>query len=234
VNREHTISGLRVISWAAIVAIVFAGVTAAPRHTGAQTPGMFTVQFSADETMTTAGRSGNPTTMAGRVYIGKARMRTDMNMAGRGNMAMILNLETKNTIILMLDQKMAMDMSAMGGRAGQMMGAKPPIDTSKPIDPEHPCAMSPDMTCNLVGNETVNGRECQKWIMTRKASDGTTTTSTAWLDMKLHYPIKVTGDNFSLELKNIVEGPQPDALFVIPPDFKVMDPSAMMGRGGRN
>ena len=143
---------------------------------------------------------------------------------------MIFNMETKNTIILMLDQKMAMDLRSMGAMAGRGMGAmKPPVDTNKPFDPEHPCAANADMTCTLAGNETVNGRACQKWVMTQKSNGSV---STAWIDMKLHYPIKAISESSSLELRNVVEGEQPDSLFVIPPGFKTVDPSAMMG--GRN
>jgi hypothetical protein len=231
VNREHTISGLRVISWAAIVAMVFAGLVLAPRRAAAQAPGMFTVPFSADQTITSTGRGGTPQTITGKVYVGKARTRMDMSTQG-GNMAMIINLETKESIMLMIDRKMAMKMSAdglsgmMGGRGMQM---KPPVDTSKPFDPAHPCAESTDMTCTVVGNETVNGRECQKWVMTQKSTGKVTT---AWIDLKLHYPIKAVSDSGTLELRNVVEGAQPDSLFVVPPDFTVMDPKAMMG--GRN
>jgi len=233
VNRGQFSNRMRSLSWVAIVAMVFVGVVYTPRHANAQAPAMFTVPFSADEIMTTQGRLGAPQTMTGKIYVGKARLRTDMNVGGRGNMATIINLETKETIILMLDQKMAMNMSAMAGMAGRGMGGpKPPIDTSKPFDPEHPCSVSADMTCAPAGNETVNGRECQKWIITSKSPNGGTTTSTAWVDMRLRFPVKTVGDSFSLELKNIVEGAQPDNLFAIPPDFKVMDPRAMMG--GRN
>jgi len=233
VNRGQFSNRMRSLSWVAIVAMVFVGVVYTPRHANAQAPAMFTVPFSADEIMTTQGRLGAPQTMTGKIYVGKARLRTDMNVGGRGNMATIINLETKETIILMLDQKMAMNMSAMAGMAGRGMGGpKPPIDTSKPFDPEHPCSVSADMTCAPAGNETVNGRECQKWMITSKSPNGGTTTSTAWVDMRLRFPVKTVGDSFSLELKNIVEGAQPDNLFAIPPDFKVMDPRAMMG--GRN
>lgn len=229
VNRGERSNGLRSLYWVAIVAALFAGMTFAPRHAAAQGPVLFTVPFSADQTLTSIGRSGAPVTITGKVYIGKARMRTDMNSTQAGNVAIIMNLETKETIMLMIDRKMAMKMSNNGMMGGRGMQMKPPVDTSKPFDPAHPCADSSDMTCKIEGNETINGRECQKWVMTKK-SDGKV--STAWIDMKLHYPIKAVSDSGTLELRNVVEGAQPDDLFEVPPGFTVMDPGAMMG--GRN
>lgn len=230
-NRGNFSNSLRSLSLAAIVAMVFAGLGLAPSRASAQTAAMFTVPFSADQTITSTGRGGSPVVITGKVYVGKARTRMDMSTQG-GNMAMIMNLETKETIMLMIDRKMAMKMSAdglsgmMGGRGMQV---KPPVDTSRPFDPAHPCAESTDMTCTVAGNETVNGRDCQKWVMTQKS---TGKVSTAWIDLKLHYPIKAISDSGTLELRNVVEGAQPDGLFMVPPDYTVMDPKAMMG--GRN
>ena len=233
-SRKNAIGGLRIISWASIVALVFVGVVAAPRHTGAQVPGMVVVPFSADGTIVTKDKSGNPQTMSLKLFVGKGRMRMEMNLGGRGNMAWIINSETNNAIILMLDQKMAMDLSSLGGRGGPINGPKPAFDFTKRFDPDHPCTSMSDTTCTLVGNETVNGRDCQKWVFVHKPANGTTTTSTAWFDSRIRFPIKAVSEDSSFDLRNVVEGAPPDTLFGIPPDFKVIDPSAMMGRGGRN
>lgn len=82
------------------------------------------------------------------------------------------------------------------------------------------------MTCKKVGTETVNGRLCDKWVMTDKHG----ATTTAWIDQKLFYPIKTqTSSGETFELTNVKEGRQDDSLFQPPAGYRKMDLGSMMG-----
>lgn len=174
-------------------------------------------QFSADLQM--SGRGGED--MTGKMYFGGQQTRTDMAMRGHESI-MINDLAKKTSYMLMPQQKMYMEFNAaMTGRRG------PNTRDMKPMDPDHPCAHEEGVTCKKVGAETVNGRSCDKWVFTGKNGE----THTAWIDQKLHFPIKMeNADGATWQLKNIKEGPQAATLFQIPPDYQKMDMGGMMGR----
>jgi hypothetical protein len=97
-----------------------------------------------------------------------------------------------------------------------------PID-----DPENACkawekSMENPGTCKKVGDETVNGREAIKYTGAMENGD----TGTAWIDRKLHFPIKWEGEKTAAELQNIQEGPQDAKLFEIPKDYQKLDTAA--------
>jgi hypothetical protein len=82
------------------------------------------------------------------------------------------------------------------------------------------------MTCKNLGTETVNGRSCDKWLLTSKNGSSTTT----WVDQKLHFPIKTqTSEGNSFQLINIKEGDQPASLFAPPSGYRKIDLGSMMG-----
>ncbi len=144
--------------------------------------------------------------------------------------AMIVGLTNHESWMLNYDEKIAMNLSSMAQMGKAASGAKSPLDLTKPFDAEHPCAQDPSITCEIVGNEIVNGRSCQKIIVTSR-ENGKVQKSTVWLDLKLGYPVKMVYDGGSLELRNIQVGHQPDSLFEVPPDFQKMDMSQMMREG---
>ena len=101
---------------------------------------------------------------------------------------MITDAAKKTTYMVMPQQKMYMEMStAMQG----MRGRGPRMPDVKALDPSNPCSASPEMTCQKVGTETVNGRSCDKWEF--KSKTDPRTNHTAWIDQKLHFPIKNVG-----------------------------------------
>jgi hypothetical protein len=149
-------------------------------------------------------------------------MRMDMNAEGH-NMAMIHDMPGKVTYMLMPQQRMYMEMHA--GQNTMQRGPKMP--DLKSYDPEHPCANEPDMVCEKVGSETVNGRSTDKWIFRNKKSGDTTT---AWVDKKLHFPVKTVNSGGSeMNLTNIQEGTPSASLFEIPAGYRKFDMGAMMG-----
>jgi hypothetical protein len=73
--------------------------------------------------------------------------------------------------------------------------------------------------------EQVNGRSCDHWQITHK--DGKVTN--AWIDQKLHFPIKSVSDDSTWQLTNIKEGEPSASLFEIPSGYRKMDIGGVMG-----
>jgi hypothetical protein len=190
-----------------------------------QVPTYFRSEFSADETISSTS-SGNNTSANNKLYVSKTKMRMDIS-AGAGKTAMIVDLTKQETWMLNYDEKIAMHMTSMAQMGKAAAGDNLPFDLMKPFDPEHPCAQNPNVTCDILGDEVVNGRNCQKILMTSKLN-GKIQKSTAWLDLSLGYPIKMVYEGGSLELRNIQVGHQPENLFEVPSDFQKVDMSQMM------
>jgi hypothetical protein len=129
----------------------------------------------------------------------------------------------QKSYMLMPQQKTAMDMSAVMARTR---------DSMREITPQQLAASRGDLcantaegrTCKKLGPDKVGGRPATKWQMTEK--DGAR--STVWMDDALVVMLRHESDQGTVELQNLKEGPQPDALFQVPADFKVVQPSAGM------
>ncbi len=174
--------------------------------------------FSSDMSITAA--KGEATT--GKFYFSPPKQRMDMSARGR-DVIMITDGKTQTSLILMPQQHMYMEVRA--GQSSPMAPRMPKIDTS--FDPANPCAARPDVTCKNDGTETLNGRVCDKWEFTDKKSG----TTTAWIDRRLHFPIKtVTADGSTVEFSNIKEGAPDASLFEVPAGYRKLDIPAMGGR----
>lgn len=181
----------------------------------AQMPQPFAADFSAVS-------KGRPP-LTGKFFVSLPNTRMDMTARGMAT-SMIVNGNTKTSYMVMHAQRMYMEMKQ--GPANPMAQSLPQIESS--FDAKNPCASSPDSTCKDLGPDTVNGRLCEKWQITPKNGNITTT----WVDQKLHFPIKTqTADGSSFELSNIQEGSQAASLFGPPADYRKVD-VGMMG-GGR-
>ena len=177
--------------------------------------------FSADMTMNPGKGAENVT---GKVYFSLPKTRMDMTARGQ-NMSMITNSSTQTSYMVMHQQHMYMEMHA--NQNNPMTRNMPKIDGS--FDPQNPCGKQADVTCKKAGTETVNGRVCDKWVTTDKNGK----TSTAWVDQKLYFPIKVlSAEGATMELTNVKEGAQPASTFEVPAGYRKMDLGGMMG-GGR-
>ena len=185
----------------------------------AQSPQPFAADFSA---VSAVSKDRPPLT--GKLFSSLPNTRMDMTTRGMAT-SMIVNGNTKTSYIVMHAQHMYMEMKP--GQANPMGQSLPQVESS--FDPKNPCAASTDSTCKDLGPDTVNGRLCEKWQITPKNGNVTTT----WVDQKIHFPIKTqTADGSSFELSNIKEGSQPASLFDPPADYRKMDLGGMMG-GGR-
>ena len=184
----------------------------------AQSPQM--TPFSAD-VQVTSGHAGNTQDVAGQMYINRDHMRMDMNAGPHGGAIIITNFVTKTTDTLMPQQHMYMEFNA-----DQAMARRPGMAPSiKPFtDPSNPCASEAGATCKNLGVEEVNGRSCDHWQITDKNGK----VSNAWIDQKLHFPIKSVSQDTTFQLTNIKEGDQPASLFEIPPGYQKMDIGQMM------
>jgi len=75
-----------------------------------------------------------------------------------------------------------------------------------------------------MGNETINGRQTEKWVMQQTRPDGNSEKTFQWYDPELGITIKeiMTG-GYIRELKNIKLGKQPVSLFEIPAGYKKIE-----------
>ncbi len=171
------------------------------------------VPFAADMSMK-PGRGGEP--MNGKLYFGDNGIRVQMNAAGHETV-MITDLDKKTSYLIMPRQRMYMELSADSSmRRGRN------LPDWENFNPNNPCAVGEDYTCTKIGSETVNGRDCDKWQMKPKSPD--LRPSTAWVDKKLHLPVRmVGGDGTEFNLTNVREGSQPASLFELPAGYKKMD-----------
>jgi len=161
-------------------------------------------QFTADM-ITTEG----DVSRTGKFYVENPFYRMDMEENGQ-KMFVVVNNETKTTKVFMPSEKMYMemksdDMKSMSNDVFQSIKAQKEKYETK-----------------LVGEETVNGYECEKYQVMIDGSP----VSTYWQSPEIEYPIKViSGDkqNMVMELKNIEKGDIDDAMFKIPAGFTKME-----------
>ena len=98
----------------------------------------------------------------------------------------------------------------------------PGVTDSMPFPDEtgKPCASLQATSCTRMGQETVNGRQCERWELT-STSDGDTIKTTVWLDPTLRAPIRWQTDaGERYDFTKIQVGAQPDSLFQVPAGYK--------------
>lgn len=166
-----------------------------------------------------------PGTTAAKLYFGKDKLRIEsQNSGARSGGALIMNLATQTSTVLMPQQHMYMDMPAQS--KAQRLG----YTFFQTGDVENACsdwlklASNKGGSCHKIGDESVNGRDTVKYESTNANGER----NQFWLDPKLRFPIKWQGKNNG-ELQNIKEGSQPSSLFEVPAGFTKMEiPAGMM------
>jgi hypothetical protein len=203
--------GRRMIRTSGLIAILLTAAFAA-----AQT------EFSGEMVDLQKGETSNA-----KIYFGKDKLRIEPTKKdARGGGAVIMNLSTQTTTVLMDAQHMYMEMPQ------QMAGQRNPYTYTffRTGDVEAACSDWAQQThnngtsCHKIGNDTVNGRNCVKYEGTNQKGE----TTTFWIDPKLRFPIKGQGKNSNWELRNIQEGSQPASLFEVPAGYTKMDMGGMM------
>lgn len=180
-------------------------------------------EFSAE--MVDTQKSGNPT--QAKIYMAKDKLRIESGVGNaKGSGAVIMNLATQTSTILMDKQHMYMEMPT------PTTGQRTMYNFFRTGDVESACvdwlqqAKNKGGSCHKVGSDTVNGRSTVKYE--GKSAEGDTVTF--WIDPKVRFPVKWEGKNGGGELRNIQEGTQPASLFEIPAGYTKMDMGGMMQR----
>lgn len=121
----------------------------------------------------------------------------------------IMDMVTGKTITLQPEEKMYIEMPAMGSPA-----------TAADSDQE----LAKIATKKKIGTEKVNGYKCDKHLITYH--DKTMGKMTQWYAKKLNFPIKTVYNGpqgeMVTEYTNIKEGKVSDSLFEIPPGYQKM------------
>lgn len=170
-------------------------------------------------------KPGTPTTA--KIFFAKDKMRIESQSsnARAGGGAVIVNLASQTTTVLMPQQHMYMDMSQQSQM--QRLG----YNFFRTGNVEDACGdwlkvgAHKGGSCHKLGNESVGGRDTVKF----EATTASGVVSNFWIDPKLRFPVKWQGKNSDGELRNIEEGPQPASLFEIPAGYTKMEmPGGMM------
>jgi len=143
------------------------------------------VEFSAD-TVESDMQGGERT---GKLYVGKDRVRTDVDINGQ-SLIQIIDLKAQEALMINTQEKSFLRSQAGGG---DMMPA-PKTDAASP------CAGMQNITCKQTGKENVYDRPAIKWEFTNKAG-GKTETMTIWLDEQRGIPVRqIMPDGSSIDM----------------------------------
>ncbi len=150
----------------------------------------------------------------GKIYMKGEKMRRDF-AAGEQVASTIVRPDLKVMWMLMPGKKSFMEMPFSKASLEKMMG------------------MGKDQAqMQLVGPETVNGYETEKYETTVKGG-GQTVKSFVWVSKKFGVPIKMLSQDgkFTMEYRNIKEGGVPDSVFEIPQGYQKMTMPQGMPQG---
>lgn len=151
--------------------------------------------------------------MPGRIFVQDGKMRQEFSDA-EGQTVTIVRPDLKVVWIILPREQTYAELPLKLKLPGQFIQI-PPDALSK----------------RLLGKETVNGYEAEKYEFTVRTAGGPER-QTVWLAAKLSAPVKMISRerNFAIEYKNIKEEVQADRLFNLPPGFKKLDPSGFGDR----
>ena len=152
-------------------------------------------------------------TGTGKLYIGATKQRMEFNAFGEVRPTIVdPENDTQQTISPRQRNFMEMPRGESGGPV-----RIPRLGT---VDPNNPCATGQMSECRPLGAEMVNGQATRKWEYTN--TDGERVTS--WIATQLRFPVKTTADSgATIDIRNVVEGPQAATLFAVPTGFAQVD-----------
>lgn len=151
--------------------------------------------------------------MPGKIFVQEGKMRQEF-IDIEGQTITIVRPDLKVVWIILPLERAYAELPLRGKLPGQFIQI-PPEALSK----------------RLVGKETVNGYEAEKYEFTVRTGGGPER-QTVWLAVKLGAPVKMLSKerNFSIEYKGIKEEAQADRLFNLPPGLRKLDPSGFGDR----
>lgn len=169
-------------------------------------------ELSADLIVRRAGQKDEQ----GRLYIGKEKLRSELNSHG-STLAFVYDATSGKSFMLLPEHRAAMDLSSQT-EAALKLGKHGPVEFL-PAPEGDPCWRKVEgRVCAKVGSQPMNGRETDKWKVTDK--DGQV--SLIWMDRSLKLPVKTETPVGGTELRNIQEGPQPPELFQLPKGYRML------------
>jgi len=183
-------------------------------------------EFSADLVDLNADGSRHALGEGGRLFVSGAKVRIDRADASGTRFLVDADKGTAYAVAPM--QRLYMDAKQSSLLTELMV----------PVDPADPCARWQAMatvagdtkgqwSCKPAGTEDLDGRPTVKVAMTSPQG----VQRTGWIDTKLKFPLKLeTTDGEIIELRNIVEAPQPARLFEIAGSFRKYDPAQLIAR----
>jgi hypothetical protein len=150
------------------------------------------VEFSAN-TVESDMQGGERT---GKLYVGKDRIRTDIDINGQ-SLIQIIDLDAQEALMINTQEKSFLRRQAGGGDM---------LSTQK-TDTASPCAGMQNISCEQKGKEQVYGRPAVKWEFTSKAA-GEAGSMTIWLDEQRGIPTRqIMPDGSTIEMWML--GPDP-------------------------
>ena len=153
------------------------------------------------------------------IYSSENGYRYEFNENGQEGI-IIVKKDSKELIILMPQQKMAMKSAA---ESPMSMG-------NDPLKSFEFYKQTENLT--EVGKETINGVSCIKSILYNKENP-TQKMFTLWFSEKYNFPIKIVNhidgiENSGMELKDIEPWTPNETSFIIPKDYQIIDTATMM------
>ena len=152
-------------------------------------------------------------TGTGKLYIGATKQRMEFTAFGEVRPTIV---DPPNDIQQTISPRQRNFMEMPRGESGGPVR----IPRLGPVDPNNPCASGEMSECRPLGAEMVNGQATRKWEYTN--TDGERVTS--WVSTRLRFPVKTTADTgATVDIRNVVEGPQAATLFAVPTGFAQVD-----------
>ena len=179
----------------------------------------FASEFSADVIMTGGPMAGN-----GKIWVKGQKMRQEIG-----------EQENKKIIIMDLDQGFLCRIMQGGMYIKEKIKSK-----GKGFRPDNFLWLQEGLAeaqIKIVGKETVNGYQCDKYLITFKNKE--IGTMTQWFATKLDYPIKTVNKNDAMgeaitELQNIKKGDVKDDLFLLPTGYTELPQSQLLEMPNEN
>lgn len=166
-----------------------------------------------------------------QIFSTKEKLRFQQEIkSGRVNSIMIVNLAKRSSIVLLPQQKQYYESNKpqIPGQGITFFQARDVEDAcgewenlirlseTSADDDDAPRKSAPvKHKCQKIGHETVNGRDTIQYNDATDKGD----TSSVWLDVALHFPVKWKNAVSAGELQNIKEERQPAELFAIPAGY---------------
>lgn len=190
----------------------------------ARAPAQTSLQFSADIVTQDAGGA-----RLGAAKLHAANHKTRMELAGALDGFFISDNDAGTALFVRPAQRLY----------GESRQSTPLTQIFVWVDPDDPCLQwrvaaatagvlsAAGWGCELIERETVKGREILKYrVLTPDPRP-----SYGWVDASMRFPVKwQTADGGTYALENIAFATQPPGLFSIPPDYRKLDPQALLER----